>query len=115
MIVATRPLCLSPRRKAVLVALHTLARPTPWGLGYAPTLEEVRRETGISSTSVVLAHLQALWGDDLVTHEWDAYVSGTRASRAWRLNYGRVLYVTQDGVTDVREIETVGESVCREP
>ena len=94
--VNTRPLCLSPRRKAVLVALYRLARPTPWGLGYSPTFMDVLRHTGVSSTSLIMYHLQSLWRDGLVTHE-------PGVTRAWRPNYDRVLYVTQDGVTTVSE------------
>ena len=101
--VHTRPLCLSPRREAVLVALYRLARPTPWGLGWSPSLKEIAREVGLWSTGSVWGQLDNLSRLGLVMHEWDTCVSGTRAARAWRPNYEQVLYVTQAGVTTVSE------------
>ena len=112
--IETRPLCLSSRRKAVLVALYRLARPWPWGLGYPPTIMELMHEVGGRSTSTVWLNLDALWGLGLVHRpEAVAYFGGV--ARCWRPKYERLQYVTQDGVTTVREIETVAESVCREP
>ena len=101
--VHTRPLRLSSRREAVLVALYRLARPTPWGLGYPPSIREIAHEVGLWSTGSAWGQLDELSRLGLVTHEWDTCVSGTRAARAWRPNMERLLYVTQAGVTDVSE------------
>ena len=100
--VHTRPLCLSPRRKAVLLALYRLARPTPWGLGYPPTIKEIMHATPCGSTSTVWLNLDALWELGLVHRaEQVPYLEGV--ARAWRPNCERLQYVTQDGVTTVSE------------
>ena len=100
--VHTRPLCLSPRREAVLIALYRLARPTPWGLGYSPTIRELMYEVGGHSTSTVWMNLDALWELGLVHRpEQVPYLEGV--ARAWRPNMERLQYVTQDGVTTVSE------------
>lgn len=95
--VRTGPLCLPPRRRAVLIALYSLARPTPWGLGYAPTIRGLSRALGYRSTCGVSHQLAMLAQAGL------AYQLAPNTDRAWRPNYDRVLFVTQKGVTDVSE------------
>lgn len=102
MIVTTRPLCLSPRRMAVLVALYRLSRPTPWGLGYSPTIREIMQHTGISSTAVVHYQLELLARPGLVN--WPGLgLGGVTAGRSWRPNYDRLQFITVAGVTTVSE------------
>lgn len=106
--VTTRPLCLSPRREAVLLALYRLARPYPWGLGHPPStreiLSEIMHNTGVYcySNSTVWLDLDALWKLGLVKRPPVA-PPGQGVARAWRPNYDRLLFVTVEGVTIVRE------------
>ena len=99
--VTTRPLCLTPRREAVLIALYRLARPRPWGLGRGPTVRELQEASGYRSTWMITWHLMKLRQSGLAYR-----IQGDTATtaRAWRPNYERLLYITQDGVTAVSEL-----------
>ena len=101
--VHTRPLRLSPRREAVLLALYRLARPWPWGLGWSPSLREIAREVGLWSTGSVWLQLDNLSRLNLVRRPKRGPTGRVGVPRAWRPNYERLLYVTVAGVTDVSE------------
>lgn len=91
-----RPVCLKPRRMAVLLALHRCSRPKPYGLGHAPTMRELGCATGISSTYVVRYNLYALARVGLTT------APPYDTARAWRVSPS-LMFETVDGVTTVWE------------
>ena len=101
--IETRPLCLSPRREAVLLALYRLARPTPYGLGWPPSIREIAHEVGLWSTGSVWLQLDNLSRLDLVHRPKRGPTGRLGVPRAWRPNYERLQYVTVAGVTTVSE------------
>ncbi len=59
----TRPLSESRRRVLTAIAALTASK------GYPPTVREIGKAAGLSSTSTVHAHLQALVRDGWITHD----------------------------------------------
>ncbi|KKM97457.1 hypothetical protein LCGC14_1167810 [marine sediment metagenome] len=94
---AVRPVCLPPRRLQVLLALHRLSRPTPWGLGYPPSHRELMSAASFTSTSNLNDNLCGLERAGL------AIKPPRDQRRSWRVNYDRVMFETEDGVMSAWE------------